>query len=145
MTKINLNATKLGQVRFSKDSFSVPNFGTVVSARASVRRDENGKPIPNSIAKIQLELVNSKTLNMILQDGGDIADLATFSAEVVAEEEVLSRFNLENLAGKSISLKNAQVALKWVSRGSEGSWGGFKLVLDNIIFDKEKTIEERAK
>ena len=86
MTKINLNATKLGQVRFSKDSFSVPNFGTVVSARASVKRDENGKPIPNSIAKIQLELVNSKTLNMILQDGGDIADLATFSAEVVAEE-----------------------------------------------------------
>ena len=115
MTKINLNATKLGQVRFSKDSFSVPSFGTVVSARTSVKRDENGKPIPNSIAKIQLELVNSKTLNMILQDGGDIADLATFSAEVVAEDEVLSRFNLENLAGKSISLKNAQVALKFVS------------------------------
>ena len=145
MKKINLNATKLGQVRFSKDSFSVPNFGTVVSARASVKRDENGKPIQNSIAKIQLELVNSKTLNMVLQDGGDIADLATFSAEVVAEEEVLSRFNLESLVGKSISLKNAQVALKRVSRGSEGSWGGFKLVLDNIIFDKEKPIEERAK
>ena len=145
MKKINLNATKLGQVRFSKDSFSVPNFGTVVSARASVKRDENGKPIQNSIAKIQLELVNSKTLNMVLQDGGDIADLATFSAEVVAEEEVLSRFNLESLVGKSITLKNAQVALKWVSRGSEGSWGGFKLVLDNIIFDKEKPIEERAK
>ena len=145
MKKINLNATKLGQVRFSKDSFSVPNFGTVVSARASVKRDENGKPIQNSIAKIQLELVNSKTLNMVLQDGGDIADLATFSAEVVAEEEVLSRFNLESLVGKSISLKNAQVALKLVSRGSEGSWGGFKLVLDNIIFDKEKPIEERAK
>lgn len=132
MDKISLNATKLGELRFPAELFAVPQVGQVVIARSTAKRDENGEPINGSIAKIVLEAINFKTFQTISREGGDISDLAHVYIDVVAPEATLKQYEPETLVGKLIDLRTAKVALRWVSRGQSGSWGGLKLILENI-------------
>lgn len=132
MDKISLNSTKLGELRFPADQFAVPQVGQVVSARVTAKRDENNEPISGSVAKIALEVINFKTYQTIAREGEDISDLARIIVDVVAPENMLKQHTPETLMGKLIDLRSAKVALRWVSRGQSGSWGGLKLVLESL-------------
>lgn len=132
MNKISLNTTKLGELRLPAEPFAVPQVGQVVVARSTAKRDKNGEPINGSVAKIALEVVNFKTYQTISRDGGDISDLAHIYIDVLAPEATLKQYAPETLVGQLIDLRTANVALRWISRGQSGSWGGLKLVLESI-------------
>ena len=132
---LNLNSTTLGELRFSPEHSNVtfPKYATVVSARETQKRDEEGVAIENSIAKIVLNCVNSKILETILKDGGQASDLASFTVEIIGSDDVLQSIDVEKLVGKSILLTKGKLSLRWVQRGTSGSWNGLKLILDNVI------------
>lgn len=138
-SKTPLNTTRLGEVRFSSDQFDVPEVGQVKSVRFSQRRDSDGKVIDGSRDKIIMEVVNYKTLQIVKRSGGSEADLATNTLEYVTDEAVLKGYKAEDLIGRILDLRQADVALKWVSRGASGSWGGFKLICSTLKFVPQPT------
>lgn len=133
-SKLSLNTTKLGEVRLPISLFEALEAGQVMSVRFSPRRDSDGNVIEGSREKATMEVVNFKTLQIVKKNGGSASDLATNTLDYVADEAILKGYKAEDLIGKILDLRQAEVALKWVSRGASGSWGGFKLVCSTLKF-----------
>ncbi|MFR9273360.1 MAG: hypothetical protein ACLVO2_12735 [Clostridia bacterium] len=132
--KTPLNTTKLGEVRLPISLFDAPEVGQIKSARFSPRRDSNGNVIEGSLGKITLEVINFKLLQVMIKNGGSEADLSPVTLEYVTDEAILKGYKAEDLIGRILDLRQSEVALKWVSRGASGSWGGFKLVCSTLKF-----------
>lgn len=132
--RIPLNTPKIGEARFPISLFEAPEVGQIMSMRLSPRRDPDGKVIEGSLSKISMEVANFKTLQLVIKNGGSAADLATNTLEYVTDEVTLKGCKAEDLIGKILDLRQAEVALKWVSRGASGSWGGFKLICSTLKF-----------
>lgn len=131
---LNIKSNKLGEIRFSKEGSNVqfPSLATIISARETAKRDENNNIIENTIAKIVLECVNAKTLQIVLAEGGDISDLATFTVEIVDNEDAINSVDVAKIVGQTLDLNMAKIALKWVQRNNSGTWGGLKLVINSV-------------
>lgn len=54
MKKINLNSTKLGELRFSVNEIEAPQVAIVTNARRVAKRDGNGEVIDGTIAKLTI-------------------------------------------------------------------------------------------
>lgn len=131
MKKIQLNNPKLGELRFPIEITDAPKFGFIVSASASSAY-ENGKAVEGQLSKINIGVVNFETAKLLKNSGGSVSDLATINVEYIAENAELQKINPKELIGKVIDLSKAEAGLKWVSRGSGGSWGGIKVIIDKI-------------
>lgn len=131
MKKININNPKLGELRFPIEITDAPKLGFIVSASASSAY-ENGKAVEGQLSKINIGVVNYEAAKVLRNSGGSVNDLATINAEYIAENVELQQVNPKELVGKVIDLSKAVAGLKWVSRGSGGSWGGIKVIVDKI-------------
>lgn len=131
--KISINETKLGGLILPLTLFDSPKYGQVTSAVIKPKYDDNSKKaIPDTIAKVALEVVNYQTYQIIAKTGGSISDLATVPLELISDEATMKKYSAESLIGKILDLQETEVALRWVARNNSGSWGGFKLVCDNL-------------
>lgn len=132
MEKISLNSTKLGELRFPVSAVTAPQAVVLTEARSTARRDMDGNAIDGSIAKIVLAGVDVQIAKVLKQQGLGVDGLVPITIELVSDEASLKQVDIATLIGKVIDLRQAQVALKWVSRGNSGSWGGLKLVIDQL-------------
>ncbi|HFI0027383.1 TPA: hypothetical protein ACGOSU_000849 [Streptococcus suis] len=129
--KFKLDSTKLGELTFSVSEIDAPALGYVCEVKFRPKY-ENGEAIENSVAKIALNLIDIQLAKLLKQQGLGISSIVPFHAEFIAEESVLKQYKAENMVNKVIDLRNAKVALRWVSRGSSGSWGGLKLIISEF-------------
>lgn len=134
MEKINLNSTKLGELRFSVNEIEAPKVAIIISARSVAKRDNNGEVLDGTIAKLTLQGLDIKLYQLMKQQGLDVSGVVPITIELVSGESNLKQFNVEDLIGKVIDLRSAYVGLKWVSRGNSGNWGGLKLILEELKF-----------
>ena len=132
MEKISLNSTKLGELRFSVSEVDAPQVAIITQARQVAKRNDNGHVIENSVAKLNLSGIDIKLYQLMKQQGLDISSVVPITIEVVTDEATLKRYKVDELIGEIVDLRSAKVALKWVSRGNSGGWGGLKLILENI-------------
>lgn len=134
LNKIPFNIPKIGEARFPVALFDVPDALQIISMRTSPKRDLNGIVIENTIDKIQCEVVGYNLLQMVIKSGGNQSNLATITMEYIADEAIMKGYKAEDLIGKIIDIRQAEVGLKWVQRGASGSWGGFKLICSMLKF-----------
>ncbi|HFH6707254.1 TPA: hypothetical protein ACGMCH_000923 [Streptococcus agalactiae] len=134
MKKINLNSTKLGELRFSVNEIEAPQVAIVTNARRVAKRDGNGEVIDETIAKLTILVLDIKLYQLMNQQGLDVSSVVPITVEVVGDENYLKQIIVEDIIGKVIDLRSAYVGLKWVSRGNSGNWGGLKLILEELKF-----------
>lgn len=132
MEKISLNSTKLGELRFSVSEVDAPQVAIITQARQVAKRNDNGEVVENLVAKLNLSGIDIKLYQLMKQQGLDISSVVPITIEVVTDEATLKRYKVDELIGKIVDLRSAKVALKRVSRGNSGGWGGLKLILENI-------------
>ncbi|HEO6899202.1 TPA: hypothetical protein VBC57_002002, partial [Streptococcus agalactiae] len=123
MKKINLNSTKLGELRFSVNEIEAPQVAIVTNARRVAKRDGNGEVIDGTIAKLTILVLDIKLYQLMNQQGLDVSSVVPITVEVVGDENYLKQIIVEDIIGKVIDLRSAYVGLKWVSRGNSGNWG----------------------
>lgn len=134
MKKINLNSTKLGELRFSVNEIEAPQVAIVTNARRVAKRDGNGEVIDGTIAKLTILVLDIKLYQLMNQQGLDVSSVVPITVEVVGDENYLKQIIVEDIIGKVIDLRSAYVGLKWGSRGNSGNWGGLKLILEELKF-----------
>ncbi|CNH28871.1 Uncharacterised protein [Streptococcus agalactiae] len=134
MKKINLNSTKLGELRFSVNEIEAPQVAIVTNARRVAKRDGNGEVIDGTIAKLTILVLDIKLYQLMNQQGLDVSSVVPITVEVVGDENYLKQIIVEDIIGKVIDLRSAYVGLKWVSRGNSGNWDGLKLILEELKF-----------
>ena len=139
MEKINLNSTKLGDLRFSVNEINSPQVAMITNARVVAKRNNSGEVIDGTIAKLSLSGVDIKLYQLMHQQGLDVSGVIPITIEVVGDESYLKQINVEDIVGKIIDLRSAYVGLKWVARGNSGNWGGLKLILEEIKFVQPKS------
>lgn len=141
MNKISLNSTKLGELRFPKTVIDAPDALLVIGARISPERDSNGNAIENSVAKVIITGIDYKTYQVLKSQGIDTSNVTPATVEFIAPDKAsMAQVNPQDLIGKLLDVRDAQVALRWVSRGSSGSWGGLKLIVSQL-----KVVTQQAK
>lgn len=135
MTKMSLNSTKLGELRFPVSAISAPDAIVVTGARITQERDSQGNAIENSIAKIVLTGIDFKTYQILKSQGIETDNITPATVEYISADKVsMAQVKIEELVGKLLDVRQSEVALKWVSRGNSGSWGGLKLVVNQLKF-----------
>ncbi|MDW8509795.1 hypothetical protein RF505_07570 [Streptococcus mutans] len=139
MEKINLNSTKLGDLRFSVNEINSPQVAMITNARVVAKRNNSGEVIDGTIAKLSLSGVDIKLYQLMHQQGLDVSGVIPITIEVVGDESYLKQINVEDIVGKIIDLRSAYVGLKWVARGNSGNWGGLKLILEEVKFVQPKS------
>ena len=139
MEKINLNSTKLGDLRFSVNEINSPQVAMITNARIVAKRNNSGEVIDGTIAKLSLSGVDIKLYQLMHQQGLDVSGVIPITIEVVGDESYLKQINVEDIVGKIIDLRSAYVGLKWVARGNSGNWGGLKLILEEVKFVQPKS------
>lgn len=139
MEKINLNSTKLGDLRFSVNEINSPQVAMITNARVVAKRNNSGEVIDGKIAKLSLSGVDIKLYQLMHQQGLDVSGVIPITIEVVGDESYLKQINVEDIVGKIIDLRSAYVGLKWVARGNSGNWGGLKLILEEVKFVQPKS------
>lgn len=133
MNKLSLSSTKLGELRFPKSAIEAPDAFLITGAHISPERDSNGNPIENSVAKIVITGIDFQLFQFLKAKGYSTNDISPATVEFVASEKSsMSQVNPQNLIGKILDVRDAQVALKWVSRGDKSSWGGLKLIVNQL-------------
>lgn len=115
MKKINLNSTKLGELRFSVNEIEAPQVAIVTNARRVAKRDGNGEVIDGTIAKLTILVLDIKLYQLMNQQGLDVSSVVPITVEVVGDENYLKQIIVEDIIGKVIDLRSAYVGLKWVS------------------------------
>lgn len=141
MNKISLNSTKLGELRFPKSAIDAPDALLITGARISAERDSNGNAIENSVAKVVITGIDYKTYQVLKGQGIDISNITPVTVEFIASDKAsMTQVNPQDLVGKLLDVRDAQVALRWVSRGNSGSWGGLKLIVTQL-----KVVTQQAK
>lgn len=139
MEKINLNSTKLGDLRFSVNEINSPQVAMITNARVVAKRNNSCEVIDGTIAKLSLSGVDIKLYQLMHQQGLDVSGVIPITIEVVGDESYLKQINVEDIVGKIIDLRSAYVGLKWVARGNSGNWGGLKLILEEVKFVQPKS------
>lgn len=137
--KPTLFSTKLGEIRFSIDSIDAPALGLITSSRVTQSRDENGSPIAGTISKVVFHCVDLKVAKLFQTQGLDLSAAPIFTVELISNFDYMKQISEKELVGKAIDLRQAKVALRWVSRGNSGSWGGLKLILETLAIPTTKT------
>lgn len=122
----------------SATNIDAPAVGYVTAGRVTAKRDGDNKPIKGSMAKIVLTVVDSETAQMMISKGKSVKKLTGFTVEVEATENYLQGIDPVKLIGHEIDLSKAEVALLWVSRGENGSYNGFKLVIREVAFAQKQ-------
>ncbi|MCP1640396.1 hypothetical protein J2T50_002135 [Streptococcus gallinaceus] len=130
-SKFKLNSTKLGELTFSVSEIDAPAYGYVTEVKIKPTYN-NGEVVENSIAKIVLNIIDVQLAKLLKQQGVDTSNIIPSQIEFIAEESTLKQYKAEDMVNKVIDLRNAKVALRWVSRGSSGSWGGLKLIISEF-------------
>ncbi|HGA0750020.1 TPA: hypothetical protein ACGQM6_000904 [Streptococcus agalactiae] len=113
MKKINLNSTKLGELRFSVNEIEAPQVAIVTNARRVAKRDGNGEVIDGTIAKLTILVLDIKLYQLMNQQGLDVSSVVPITVEVVGDENYLKQIIVEDIIGKVIDLRSAYVGLKW--------------------------------
>ena len=139
MEKINLNSTKLGDLRFSVNEINSPQVAMITNARVVAKRNNSGEVIDGTIAKLSLSGVDIKLYQLMHQQGLDVSGVIPITIEVVGDESYLKQINVEDIVGKIIDLRSAYVGFKWGARGNSGNWGGLKLILEEVKFVQPKS------
>lgn len=133
MSKISLNSTKLGELRFPVSAVSAPDAIVVTGARISQERDAQGNVIENSIAKIVITGIDYKTYQLLKSQGIETDTITPITVEFISPDKAtMAQVNVQELVGKLLDVRQSEVALKWVSRGNSGSWGGLKLIINQL-------------
>lgn len=141
MNKISINSAKLGELRFPKSAIDAPDALLITGARISAERDSNGNAIENSVAKVVITGIDYKTYQVLKGQGIDISNISPVTVEFIASDKAsMAQVNPQDLVGKLLDVRDAQVALRWVSRGNSGSWGGLKLIVTQL-----KVVTQQAK
>lgn len=112
MKKINLNSTKLGELRFSVNEIEAPQVAIVTNARRVAKRDGNGEVIDGTIAKLTILVLDIKLYQLMNQQGLDVSSVVPITVEVVGDENYLKQIIVEDIIGKVIDLRSAYVGLK---------------------------------
>lgn len=129
--KISITSTEVGKLTFPVSAIEAPSFILIAEAKARPRYDGK-EQINGSCAKIALSGVDLKLAQLMKQQGLELQGLVPIYVELVGEESFLKQFKPENMVNTVIDIRNAQVALRWISRGSSGSWGGLKLIISEF-------------
>lgn len=135
---------KLAQVKLSEVEVSnveTPKVARIVSISKSPRYEENGEPIPNSVAKVVCQFIDTDLAKIVEKAGGDASQLKTFVLELVGDEADMIELSESKLLGSEIQLADAKVMLKWATGRNGGGWRDLKLVM-NISNDDSKAAKE---
>lgn len=135
---------KLAQVKLSEVEVSnveTPKVARIVSISKSPRYGENGEPIPNSVAKVVCQFIDTDLAKIVEKAGGDASQLKTFVLELVGDEADMIELSESKLLGSEIQLADAKVMLKWATGRNGGGWRDLKLVM-NISNDDSKAAKE---
>ena len=135
MTKkdLKLNSTKIGQLtaKASETNVEVPTAIQIISATARNKYVDGIQT--DTIVKIAMQAIDLKAVEVAKSAGFELSEMPSFTVEIIDEKLVAQlSTQTENLVGKIISTNNSSVSLRWISRGQGGSWGGLKLVLDDV-------------
>lgn len=130
-TKISITSTEVGKLTFPISAIEAPTIVLITEAKVRPRYDSK-EQIADSCAKIALSGVDLKLAQLMKQQGLDIQGLVPIYIELVGDEPFLKQFKPEKMVNTVIDVRNAQVALRWVSRGTSGSWGGLKLIISEF-------------
>lgn len=131
--KIKLNSNKLGTL-FSKANETNVDVPPVIQIVSATNRNKYIDGIAtDTILKIAMQAIDIKAVEVAKTAGFELADMPTFTVEI-QNEKLVEAFSAqsEKLVGQKLLTENAQIGLRWVSRGQTGSWGGLKLILPEI-------------
>ncbi|ATO44823.1 hypothetical protein [Loigolactobacillus coryniformis] len=124
---------KLAQGRLSEVEIAnveTPKVARIVSISKSPRYGENGEPIPNSVAKVVCQFIDTDLAKIVEKAGGDASQLKVFVLELVGDETDLVDISESELLGSEIQLTDAKVMLKWATGRNGGGWRDLKLVMN---------------
>lgn len=79
-----------------------------------------------------MNAVDGETAHALEKLNINIKQLKGFVVEIEGADDFLAGINVDELIGKELSLEKAEIALLWVSRGQNGSYSAFKLVLSEL-------------
>lgn len=141
ITKVGARGSKITvkRLRFAIEgsNVEVPQLARITSIQRT-SRFENGSAVENSADKISAEIVDEITAKQMEELGGDASDIKGFTLEVEAPESDLLAYDIEGWFNKTVSLKNAKIALEWASRGQSGSFGKLKLIVPELVLAEGK-------
>lgn len=131
---ITLSEATLKELRISADGSNIqlPKTALITASRITEKRDEKNEAISGSRAKIVLTAVDGKTAHALEELDIDVKQLKGFVIEIEGSDEFLANIKVEELVTQELSLENAEIALLWVSRGQNGSYSAFKLILSEL-------------
>lgn len=131
---ITLSEATLKELRISADGSNIqlPKTALITASHITEKRDEKNEAISGSRAKIVLTAVDGKTAHALEKLDIDVKQLKGFVIEIEGSDEFLANIKLEELVTQELSLENAEIALLWVSRGQNGSYSAFKLILSEL-------------
>ncbi|MDT2834337.1 hypothetical protein P7H70_09720 [Vagococcus carniphilus] len=131
--KLKLNSNKVGQlnIKSTESNIEVPSLIQIISARARNTYIEGTQT--DTVEKIVMQAVDLKAVEVAKNAGFELEEMPSFTVEIMAPSLVTQlATEIEKLSGQILSTANSSIALRWVSRGSNGSWGGFKLILNDF-------------
>ncbi|WP_207941549.1 hypothetical protein DOK78_000318 [Enterococcus sp. DIV2402] len=131
--KLKLSSNKLGQlnIKSTESNIEVPPLIQVISARARNAFIEGVQT--DTVEKIVMQAVDLKAVEVAKAAGFELEEMPAFTVEITDAALVTQlATQIEKLNGRVLSTANSSIALRWVSRGQSGSWGGFKLILNDF-------------
>lgn len=128
--KLTLSAGKVGTLRVNVDGCNVSVPDSIQVMTASKKNKYVGNHQTDEVEKITLKVMDTRAIEIANQANFDIAGMPSIFAEI-QEPETVSRLvdHLDKLVGQQLSTAGASIALRWISFGNSGNWGGLKLIL----------------
>src|SRR5699024_227970 len=130
---LSLSTTKLGDftAKAKETNIEIPNEIMVI--RAQPRYEYVDGVQTDSVSKIAIQAIDVKAVEAAKAVDIEITEMPTFSVEIIDKNIVTEHLSTINeLENKVYTTENAQIKLKWTSRGWTGGWGELKLILSNL-------------
>jgi hypothetical protein len=129
-SKITLYSGKLGEFKVTAASTNVdmPDVVEVINAKPKITYVDG--VATDEVNAISLTVVDSKAIEVAKQAGLPVESMPSIVAEI-QEPSLVSKLksDVDKLVGQKLSTAEAQIALRWISHGNSGGWGGLKLIL----------------